>query len=631
MKPILLWFSYFLVFVQLISAQNANQFSTPSKINLKSELSKTVIELSDRIIANQIIDTKYKNYGAIECPSCNVLHTRAAESVYPLIISYQITNDKKYLNASMILADWLFDQQEKNGSWKETPEEWTGTTTDQILMLAITYPLIEKFISPAKKDIWKNSIQKGADYLYRIMSPEFASINYCATTTATLASVHKIIPDSNYLVKAKNLAHRIISKMDSDFFIQGEGGREHNNKYGVDLGYNLEMSLWGLGLYAELTYDNFVREKIIKSIKNHLYFIYPDGMLDNSWGIRSNKWTIYGGATSDGSITSFMLYADKYPSFAAAAYRNLLLIRDNIENGYLTYGNHYSLLFDDAPCIYPTFTKAKSIAMGYQFAKDSLINLENIPSDYKNWAKHFETLDLDLIRTKNYMATISAYGYQDYEKREKSKYMYRPSGGSITNLWIEGYGFLQAASSTEYHRWEPMSFPEIGENLPLTPRIEYSDSTGYFTNLFEFDAHQRLLQENTLNSVITLGELRDRRWLAGGVSYSLIQSFTDNLIEKEILLTYHDSHPEIKIVEPIIFKDGMTLEKIDSKNVLIKTPDKKFLFTITQGESKIVLNRNENLFFAPYPALKALPIYIDIDKPISNYETHIKYQILIMD
>ncbi|MDX9923235.1 MAG: hypothetical protein RBS48_00620 [Ignavibacteriaceae bacterium] len=631
MKPILLWFSYFLVFVQLISAQNATELSIPTKINLKSELSKTVIELSDRIIANQIIDTKYKNYGAIECPSCNVLHTRAAESVYPLIISYQITGDKKYLNASIILADWLFNQQEENGSWKETPEEWTGTTTDQILMLALTYPLIQNYLSPIKKEIWENSIQKGADYLYRFMTPEFASINYCATTSATLATSYKIIPDSNYLIKAKDLAHRIISKMDQDLFIQGEGGREHNNKYGVDLGYNLEMSLWGLGLYAELTHDNFVKEKVMMSINNHLYFIYPDGMVDNSWGIRSNKWTIYGGATSDGSITSFMLYADKYPSFAAAAYRNLLSIRDNIENGYLTYGNHYSLLFDDPPCIYPTFTKAKSIAMGYQLAKDSVISLEKIPSDIKNWTKNFETLDLDLIRTKNYMATISAYGYKDYDKREKSKYMYRPSGGSITNLWIDNYGLLQAASSTEYHRWEPMSFPEIGENLPLTPRIEYSDSTGYFTNLFEFDARQNLLQSENGTSVKTTGELRDRRWLAGGVNYSLIQNFTDNIIEKEIVLTYHDSYPEIKIVEPIIFTEGMIIEKIDPKNILIKTPNKKFLFTLILGEYNIVLNRNEKLFFAPYPALKALPIYLDIDKPINKYQTHIKYQILIMD
>ncbi|MCK9279346.1 MAG: hypothetical protein M0P71_01890 [Melioribacteraceae bacterium] len=631
MKLIFLWFFNLLVFVQFLSAQNANQFSIPAEANLKSEFSNTLIELSDRIIANQITDEKDNNFGAITCPHCNVLHTRAAESVYPFAISYLIANDKKYLNASLILADWLFAQQEKNGSWKETPEEWTGTTTDQVLMLALTYPLIEKYISPTKKDIWKNSIKKGADYLLRIMTPEFASINYCATTTASLASVYKIIPDSNYLLKAKSLAHRIISKMDSDFFIQGEGGRENKNKYGVDLGYNLEMSLWGLGLYAELTNDDFVKEMVIESINNHLYFIYPDGMLDNSWGIRSNKWTIYGGATSDGVILSFMLYADKFPVFASAAYRNLLSIRNNIQNGYLTYGYHHSLIFNDPPCIYPTFTKAKSIAMGYQRATDSSINLEKIPSNNKNWSKHFETLNLDLVRTKNYMTTISSYGYKDYEKRENSKYMFRPSGGSICNLWIDGYGLLQAASSTEYHRWEPMSFPEIGKNLPLTPRIEYSDSIGYFTNLFEFDAHQKLLQDDSTITVTAQGELRDRRWLAGGVSYSLIHRFTDNIIEKEIILTYHDSCPDVKIIEPIIFKDGMTLEKIDSKNVLIKTPENKFLFKITQGNGEIILNRNNDLFFSPYPALKALPIYIDISKPIDNYKTDIKYQISIID
>ncbi|MFA7289237.1 MAG: hypothetical protein WC055_10220 [Melioribacteraceae bacterium] len=631
MKLTLLTFSIFFVFVKFLPAQTTNHFYIPIEVNLKSEFRNTLIELSDRIITNQIIDVNDKNFGAIKCPHCNVLHTRAAESVYPLFITYQITKDKKYLYAAISLADWLFDQQEQNGSWKETPEEWTGTTTDQILMLAITYPLIEKYIIPSKKNTWKNSIQKGADYLDIVMTPEFASINYCATTTATLASVYKIIPDSNYLIKAKSLAHRIISKMDSDLFIQGEGGREHKNKYGVDLGYNLEMSLWGLGLYAELTNDIFVKEIVFESIKNHLFFIYPDGMLDNSWGIRSNKWTIYGGATSDGTISSFMLYAKEYPPFVSAAYRNLLSIRNNIRDGYLTYGNHHSLIFNDPPCIYPTFTKAKSIAMGYILAKDSLVQLENIPSDNVNWSKHFETLNVDLVRTKNYMATISSYGYKDYDKRENSKYMFRPSGGSICNLWIEGYGLLQASSSTEYHRWEPMSFPEIGKNLPLTPRIEYSDSTGYFTNLFEFDSEQTLLYDDSTTTVSASGELRDRRWLTGGVSYSLTHRLSNDIIEKEIKLTFHDSQPNVKIVEPIIYREGMELEKVDSKNVFIKTPDKNFLFSITGGDGEIILNRDNDLFFSPYPALKALPIYMDIAKPIEGYKANIKYQISILN
>jgi len=45
----------------------------------------------------------------------------------------------KYLEAAIRTGNWLIQQQEQNGSWKETPEEWTGTTTDQVLMLMLAW------------------------------------------------------------------------------------------------------------------------------------------------------------------------------------------------------------------------------------------------------------------------------------------------------------------------------------------------------------------------------------------------------------------------------------------------------------------------------------------------------------
>ena len=80
--------------------------------------------------------------------------------------------------------------------------------------------------------------------------------------------------------------------MDEDGFINGEGGRSHTGKSGVDLGYDMEMSLWGLGYYARCSGDSVVDAAVRRSLENHLYFIYPDGSMDGSWGIRSNKWTI---------------------------------------------------------------------------------------------------------------------------------------------------------------------------------------------------------------------------------------------------------------------------------------------------------------------------------------------------
>ncbi|MCX6170271.1 MAG: hypothetical protein NTX65_13070 [Ignavibacteriales bacterium] len=618
--------SLLLLFETAAALPNSHKY-----INLKKEFSKTLILLSNNLIDNQIKNQDDKNFGAIQCKHCNVLHTRAGEGIFPLAISYEITSDAKYLKAAIELGDWLIAQQQIDGSWKETPEEWTGTTTDQLMMLAKTLPAIEKYLSNEKKIIWKSSLKKAANYLVKVMSPEFASINYCATTTASLSETFKVIADSTYLVKAKNLAHRIVSKMDEDGFIEGEGGRNFNNKYGVDLGYDLEMSLWGLGVYANNCNDRFVEKNVQKSLLNHLYFIYPDGSIDNSWGIRSNKWTTYGSATSDGSQITFMLYASEYPQFASAAYRNLKSIRENIFNGYLGYGPHYPLLFNIPPCIYPTFTKAKNLAMAYQISYDKELELKNIPSDSKDWLKHFKTLDVDLIRTKNYMATISNYRYKDYEKRDKSKYMFRPAGGSICNLWVEGYGFLQASSATQYFRWEPMSFPEVGKIISITPRIEFNDSNGYFTNLFEFDSRETSGKEKNNFFVSAAGELRDQKWLAGGVGYKLTHIFSDDRIEKRVELIYHDSQPEINIVEPIIISDGFAIKRIDDRSLVIKSNKKNFLFKVLEGNVNIITNKNLDSFWAPYPALKAFPIYLSVLKPLNDFKQLIRYQISIID
>jgi hypothetical protein len=600
------------------------------KVNLKDEFKKTLLLLSNTLLENQIKDSSDKNYGAIQCGHCNVLHTRAAEGMYPLFVCYEITNDKKYFNAAINLTKWLIAQQQQDGSWKETPEEWTGTTTDQLFMLVKSYLLEQKNLNVEQKSSWQKSIKKAADYLSKVMSPEFASINYCATTAASLSETNKLISDKQYSEKAYQLARRIISKMDKDGFIEGEGGRSFENKYGVDLGYDLEMSLWGLGVYAKNEKDKVVDSYVNEALKNHLYFIYPDGSMDNSWGIRSNKWTTYGSLTSDGCQFTFMLYADKNPEFKTAAYKNLLAIRNNISNGYLGYGPHYSILFNSTPCIYPTFVKAKNLAMAYNAAKDETEYLPEIPGEKTNWMKTFQTLDLNLVRTNNYMCTISSYRYKDYEKREKSKYMFRPSGGSICNLWVENYGYLEASSGTEYHRWEPMSFPEVGEITSITPRIEFTNANGYFTNLYEFDARQSSSKINGGFAVTASGELKNNKWQAGGVGYTITHTLTNGAIEKKIDVIFHDAAPEVKIVEPVILNDGAVIQEIDNKSFKVVSLKRTFLFQLTGDNSTLRIDKSNNSYWAPYPALKAVPVFVNVAKPKDDFKQQIKFKISII-
>jgi hypothetical protein len=594
--------------------------------NLKKEFSKTLLELTGEIKSRQIINISDINFGAIACSNCNVLHTRAAEAMYPLIVTYKITGDDNYLRSAFNLTDWLIKQQQVDGSWKETPEEWTGTTTDQLFMMVLSYNLISEKLNDNQSKRWKTSIEKAADYLASVMNNEFASINYCATTTASLSAAYQIINKEIYLLKSRELAGTIIAKMDEDGFINGEGGKVHNSKFGVDLGYDLEMSLWGLGYYAKLTNDSIVEEAVKNSLKNHLYFIYPDGSMDNSWGIRSNKWTTYGSATSDGCQVLFTLFAESDSIYSTAAYKNLQSIRGCIHDGVLDYGPHYRNIFTNDPCIYPTFAKAKNLALAYELSLDKYYTLTELPTEKINWLKEFKTLDLTQVRTNSFMSTITAYRYKDISKGSKSKYMYRPTGGSISNLWIKDHGFLQASSQTEYHRWEPMHFPVAEGVKCLTPRIEFEDSLGYFTNLYEFDGHieSKIIDKN-IYEVSTFGELKDKNQYNGGVGYKLNHRFTDNILEKTVTLYYRDIHPNIILVEPVIDYPGMEYSMIDSSTVKIKADEKEVEFKLMTNNAKLIIGRNREMYWSPFPSLKAYPIEIIIN-PSNALSNVISYQ-----
>ncbi len=597
----------------------------------KKEYAKVLIPLADALLKRQMTDARDINFGGIFCAYDKVWHTRAAEAVYPFYVSYALTNNPKYLTAVKIAAAWLIRQQQPNGSWKETPEEWTGTTTDQLLMLLLTYENISGLLTEKENGDWKMSMINAANYLNTVMRPEFASINYVATSTATLAKAGLVLQNRAYIDKAKILAQRIISKIDDDGFLNGEGGKSHGNKMGVDLGYNMEMSLWGLGLYAKLTKDTLVNNAVKKSLATHLPFIYPDGTLDGSWGIRSNKWTGYGGATSDGCQVLFSLFADEDPQYANASLRNLHFLEKNITGDLIGFGLQHNELFDTPPCIYPSFTKAKNIAMAYSFETKQSRPFSTIPSD-KPGMRFFSTVDVVTIRTRNFMATITGYRYKDQAAGANGKYMFRPSGGALSHLWMKGPGFLQASSPTIYTRPEPMSFPEAPGVMCLTPRLEYTDTAGYFTNLFEFDSHMSTaIKPNNQYTVTATGELKDKLWLTGGVGYRLEYVLADDFIEKTVRLTYHDAWPVISIIEPFIHFKGTGFERKDEKTVLITTAGRKLEFRLISGNAKITLGVNADKYWSPYPALRAYPIVLEVQPNREGLQETVRYRLRVIN
>jgi len=600
-----------------------------AQIYPKKAYATALVPLSDALIKRQMTNASDANYGGFFCAFDKVWHTRASEAMYPLYVSYSITKDEKYLAAAKLTAAWLIKQQQPNGSWKETPEEWTGTTTDQLLMMLLTYEKIGSGLTEPENNNWKQSMKKAADYLYSVMRPEFASINYVSTTTATLAKAGLVLQNNTYLERSKVLAHRVVSKIDDDGFLNGEGGKSHGNKMGIDIGYNMEMSLWGLGLYAKLTKDTLVNNYVKKALHTHLNFIYPDGTLDGSWGIRSNKWTGYGSATSDGCQVLFSLYADEDPQYANASLRNLNFLKQNMAGDLIGYGLQHTEVFDTPPCIYPTFTKAKNIAMAYVFENKEIRPSTTLPAD-KPGLRLFPTVNVFEVRTKNFMVTVTGYGYKDQAAGSNGKYMFRPTGGAISHLWLKDHGFLQASSPTVYTRPEPMSFPEAPGVMSLTPRIEYTDTAGYFTNLFEFDSHiSAASKPGNQYAISSTGELKDRLWLTGGVGYRMDYVFADDFYEKTIRLTYHDAWPVVRIIEPFIDFKGMKFEQVDERTVLITGDKKKMEFRILSGDAKLTTGINADKYWSPYPALKAIPIVLEV-QPGKGFTQTVHYKLTIL-
>ncbi len=627
MKNILnnIWVKFLLI---VFSIFILTSFQIGRSISLKKECKKSLIILADDLINIQNQNTSDQNYGALYCKACADYHTRASESVLPFAVAYKESGNEKYLKAALSTADWLIKKQNEDGSWFETPSEWTGTTTDQLLSLSAAYPVLKNELSKKENVKWIHSIKKAADWITKNINPVFASINYCATSTASLMIAFQTINDSAYVIKAKELAMIVAAKFDEDYFLTGEGNRIRGTKYGIDFGYDLDMSLWGLALYSELAKDEFVNNLVKESLKRMIYFIYPDGSIDNSWGVRSSKWTTYGSFTADGSQILFSLFSKDNPVYRTAALMNLNYCMSMRNNGLLTYGPNYKDIFNDPPCIYPTFCRAKNLALAILFGDQGEGETPELPTQKIGWAKYFKSIDVCLIRTKNFMATVTGYRYKDIRRGSDFKYMFRPSGGSVTNLCVKDYGYIQASNQTEYHRWE-MNYPELDSSITITPRIEFTDTNAYYTNLYEFDSHMQLSEKDGIYSVETSGELKDKNRWEGGIAYVLINKISDNKIEKKIKLRFHGQKHVVQIVEPIVQNQNTKFKRIDNQTIEILGGAREFTFKLLNKELEFELGKDEKYYRQPFPSIKAYPIIINVKTDDNSFTKEVVYQITI--
>ena len=112
-----------------------------------------------------------------------------------------------------------------------------------------------------------------------------------------------------------------------------------------------------------------------------------------------------------------------------------------------------------------------------------------------------------------------------------------------------------------------MNYPEIDSSITITPRIEFKDTNAYYTNLYDFDSHMELSENNGIYSVETSGELKDKNRWEGGIAYVLTNIISDDKIEKKIKLRFHGQKHDVQIIEPIVQNKNSRFNQIDDQTI----------------------------------------------------------------
>jgi hypothetical protein len=589
----------------------------------KDAYKTTLLTLCETLISTQINSPDDVNSGALICPSSNPddhpLHSRAAEAVYPFAVAWKLTGDIKYRDAAIKLGNWLIKLQEtsgeKTGGWSEAwpdPEQkgWYGTTTDQLISIAGAFPILKPYMSEAEIEKWNYSMKKAAEFIM-INFPVRSNINYNPTAAATLLMVYKVIknPDDRWLIKADSLMNiYTLKSVTAQNFLSGEG-------FGVDEGYNISQSIGYIALYAILKDDYRIKRIAADLLRTHMLFVYPNGSVDNSWGTRSFKWSYESGTkTAPGIYFSFALLGEMDPDFNSAGLKCLEYLNEKcIQNGWIGYGphseNHKS---SSPPCNYSTFARAQSLALAIEYGTQTGIS-GSFPADRKNWYRFFPDLKVAVVRTDKIMATVSAYG-------EISRYP-RASvcrGGSISNLWYEGFGengFMESSSTSSYKRIEPMHMPVEKELLPLTSRIEYTVDSTDFSNIFEANGNMNVIKLQDNISVSTAGNMQTIDGIKSKVNYSLTNSFYDSFITKEYKV--EGDGQAFRIIEPIVNDPGSTFVLKNDSTVAIRINSTDTVWELKIIEStvpfKITLGTCAEKYWCPFPAVETYPVIISFN------------------
>lgn len=469
--------------------------------------------------------------GGLLCPACTRMHGRSADVIYPLLTVAEYTGDSKYIEAAKALYQWTeLNFKLPNGGYTNDRDSfWFGISAFYQVSLCEALLYHGHLLDAETVAQWKKSIQDVTDFLVEHIYNSKPVVNYRAGMAASMALAAKVLEEPKYLEKSREYAEEIYTYICEDFLygeakpldtISPKGCRS------IDLGYNMEETLGSLALYVKHTGDGKMKQCLLRLLHHHLKFMMPDGAIDNSFGVRSAKWTYYGSRTSDGCQIGYGAFGDEDPILAEAAHRNFELLKACTVDGLLCGGPMHEEAGEPA-CLHHSFCHAKALA----FLVDNHFEYKEpakLPCEAGDAVEFYKPLHVYKIRKGGWHASITGYDHPGQ----------CCSGGAMTLLWHEKCGPIFAASNPKYVLVEPSNMQISRSSLVLcqTPHIAYNQgeevgTTPLFKQEARFNNLYDLSAEITRDgdSFAVTGSLRD----AGGnpaAAFHLGYEFTEDQI-----------------------------------------------------------------------------------------------------
>lgn len=596
--------------------------------DLEQECTALLLKLCAGLDAN--IEGNAATDAVLHCHNCGVDHIRAAESVIAFAMAFRLSGNEKWLERARGVATWAIRHQAPDGSWIEAKDSpWNGITIFILLALAGAFDLISGNLAESEAQDWRKAIARGADWVESIRpvshirqfalavgrkarlpgcgarcatTPQFWNTNYIASLPLTLALCGRAL-GRDYGSKERYFQRYVTHKILDDGLLAGEVNESSprlaklfRRTNAIDPGYNLDMSLGVLALYARMKEDKDLLAVVADSATAHLSLLYPDGSVDNSIGARGYKSAYYGSQTAHGVQMLAAGLQGVDAKYGRAGILNARLLTRSLSDNLLRRGP-FAAPGASSPCLYPSFARAANLALAlmampqHESAADTALPCENGQSVWR-----LPSLNSVVLRCGLMMLTVSG------QSRDSSYWPYRfivpPAGGALTRLYHDEYGMALAAGPLCYQQIEPMHMP--GNAQACAAGLQVTRKGRQLSA-----AHDRYvdLRQQAGGIITARGRVRSRQTWRSGNRYTIEYACTDNCLIKTVTIFDCRADDEIELREPLVVTPGTSITRRAEQAVELQRSGMRLLISVStdSANSTLVLGEVIDVYAPPIP------------------------------